>query len=96
MIALILAVAVSGYNIMDFGAVPSNTSTAACHLNSAAIEKAFSAAIHDDHDKNVLVPGGRDFYTFPIQASNGSYVTFTVDGNLWASSDNENWPTYFR
>jgi hypothetical protein len=96
MLVIILVLAVSGHNIMNYGAVPYNTSTAACNLNSAAIEKAFSAAIQADKDggdKEVLVPTG-DFYTMPFQASNGTHVTFTVNGSLWASSDNLNWPTY--
>ena len=78
---------------MDYGAVLNDTSTESCYLNSAAIEKAFSAAIRSAFDKEVLIPAG-DFYSMPIQATNASYINFTIDGTLWACSDNINWPTH--
>ena len=85
--------AVNGvHNIMDYGAVLNNTSTETCNLNSAAIEKAFDAAITSINDREVLIPVG-NFYSMPIQATNASYINFTIDGTLWACSDNKNWPT---
>merc|ERR1711957_840335 len=90
---LVLVTAVNGvHNIMDYGAVLNNTSTETCNLNSAAIEKAFDAAITSISDREVLIPVG-NFYSMPIQATNASYINFTIDGTLWACSDNKNWPT---
>ena len=92
MYILVLAV-VSGHNIMDYGAIPTSSSTEACFRNAAAIESAFAAAIRADDtgDREVLIPAG-EFYSMPFQADNAANITFTIEGVLRASSNNKDWP----
>jgi len=79
---------------MDYGAIPTSSSTEACFRNAAAIESAFAAAIDadlDTGDREVLIPVG-EFYSMPFQADNAANITFTIEGVLRASSNNKDWP----
>eukprot|EP00056_Hartaetosiga_gracilis_P015980 m.3535 g.3535 ORF g.3535 m.3535 type:complete len:491 (+) comp3576_c0_seq1:3-1475(+) len=81
-------------SILEFGAIPSNSSNAACWANSLALMK----AIHNVSDSSssspstVLIPQGFDFSSFPIQVSNVSGVTLRIDGHLLASKNISAWP----
>jgi len=78
-------------NIMDFRAIPNNTSTEACQANSQALTKAFESA-KNTGEVEILIPSGSDFYFFPVKLSSGKKMVFTIDGNIYASSDYQNWP----
>jgi polygalacturonase len=86
----------SVHNIIDHGAVHNKTDTDAAFLNSEAFLKAVKAANFSQVDREVYVPSGDNMhFTFmPVEIQNVNNITFTIDGTILVSTDNQNWPNY--
>ena len=84
----------SVHNIIDHGAVHNKSDTATAFLNSEAFLKAVKTANASRFDREVYVPYGENLhFTFmPFNMSNLHNITFTIEGYVHASEDNNNWP----
>lgn len=80
------------HNILDFGGVADSETTESANMNSMAFEHAFQAANSNQTDRTVEVPAGHKFYVMPMTFMNATNITFTIDGEVWVSSDYKNWP----
>lgn len=74
----------------EFGAIPSNTTTAVANINADALVSCLSSR-NSTNDSDCVVPSG-NWTFYPVSATNMTNVTLTIDGNVIASADYLNWP----
>lgn len=82
------------HNIRDHGAVHNQTDTDTAFLNAQAVIKAALAANASTTDREVYIPKEENlfFNMMPVHLTNLHNVTFTIDGTVLVSDDNERWP----
>ena len=83
------------HNIVDFGAVHSKSDTETAFANAKAFVEAVKAANSSDSDREIYIPkveGSGIFYMMPVQTDYLNNFTFTIDGLVYMSDDNKNWP----
>eukprot|EP00055_Hartaetosiga_balthica_P010754 m.46951 g.46951 ORF g.46951 m.46951 type:complete len:488 (+) comp7300_c0_seq1:158-1621(+) len=85
--------ATASVSILEFGAIPNESSNDACWANSIAITKAiYNVSRSYSTTKTVVIPSGYVFTSFPVQVSNVAGVTLVIDGHLLASKNISAWP----
>lgn len=106
MLNKILALAVVGtaslasaHNVFDFGANSTEVEcdTPSAFANTNAFLSAIQAANSSTTDRVVHIPklpAGQRLYMMPLLIENVNNVSFVIDGDVVASSDNINWPNH--
>ncbi|CDW86325.1 polygalacturonase [Stylonychia lemnae] len=82
------------HNIIDHGAIHNQSDTATAFKNAQAFLDAVIAANSSETDREVYIPKekGQFFTLMPTQLNNLKNITFTIDGYVYLSDDNKNWP----
>lgn len=89
-----VAACASAFNIMQFGAVPGDSSDSAASANSVALLKTFLAANASASDRVVLIPATQNFTIFTVALANLTDITVQLEGTLMVSNNISNpaWP----